>query len=181
MKTPRFQRGRAGSKGRAETGGRLESMSQAGFSLIELMVGVIITTIMLGVSIPAMVRYMTDHKTLGYAENLASDLRLCRQRALSQSNQFLFSWDSANKRYTLIDDANNNGVADNGETTIGPKTAPDGVTLTNGPSNAFTSLSPIIFLATGAANQGGQLRISDTHGITRDITVVRATGMVKIL
>ena len=153
---------------------------EAGYSLVELMVGLIITTLMLGASIPAMSRYLRDHQLLGFVENFAADLRLCRQRATTQSNNFVFTWDTVNERYTILDDSNNNGIADAGESTIGPTEMPDGLTLVNGPSTPFTT--PVItFLPSGAASQGGQCRISGSNGLMRSVQVIRASGMVKIL
>jgi Tfp pilus assembly protein FimT len=153
---------------------------EAGYSLIELMIGLVITTLMLGASIPAMSRYLRDHELLGFVENFAADLRLCRQRATTQSNNFVFTWNTVSESYTILDDNNNNGAADAGESVIGPKAMPDGLTLVNGPTNPFTT--PVItFLPSGAANQGGQCRISDGRGLMRSVQLIRASGMVKIL
>jgi prepilin-type N-terminal cleavage/methylation domain-containing protein len=154
--------------------------SQAGYSLIELMVGLIITSLMLGASIPAMSRYLRDHQLLGYVENIAADLRLCRQRATTQGNNFVFSYDPDDKTYTILDDQNNNGSADSGEGTIGPKEMPDGITLENDSGNPFTSMT-ITFLPSGAADQGGQVNISDDNGLSRSVMLIRVSGMVKII
>lgn len=151
---------------------------EAGYSLIELMVGLVIMTIMLGTTIPAMSRYLRDHELLGFVENYAADLRLCRQRATAEGNNFLFLMGAGG--YTLVDDINNNGTQDSGEASIGPRAIPDGVTVTNDSVNPFLSTT-IVFLPSGAANQGGQVRIADAHGLSRSVMLIRATGMVKVL
>jgi type IV fimbrial biogenesis protein FimT len=153
---------------------------RAGFSLVELMVTLVLTTIMLGAAIPALSRYLRTHELLGYVENFSADLRLCRQRAATQGNNFVFTWNAGAKTYTILDDTNNNGSADAGEPTIGPKEMPDGLTLTNGPSNAFISTT-LTFTASGAASENGQVTIADANGLSRVVRVIRATGLVKVL
>jgi prepilin-type N-terminal cleavage/methylation domain-containing protein len=154
--------------------------SQAGFSLIELMVTLILTTIMLGAAIPALSRYLRTHELLGYVENFSADLRLCRQRAATQGNNFVFTWNALTEEYTILDDTNNNGTADVGEPTIGPKAMPEGLTLTNGPSDPFVSTT-LTFTPNGAASEGGQVTISDANGLSRTVRVLRATGLIKVL
>ncbi len=160
------------SRGRSGAGG------SPGFSLIELLVGIVITGVMMAASIPALSRYLHDHELEGWAENLASDLRLCRQRAVAQGNNIVLSWDIANRSYTILDDLNNNGTADSGEGTIGPRQLPSSLTVANGPDNPFSGTS-VSFLPSGAASQGGQLTLTNDAGMHRVIQLLRPTGLVK--
>jgi len=150
----------------------------SGFSTIELMVALILTTIMLASSVPALFSYMKTHQLLGSVENFASDMRLCRQRATTQGNNVVFSWDAGAGTYSILDDTNNNGSADAGESTIGPKQLPDGMTLANGAS-PFVGTS-VTFLPSGSTTEGGQLTITNEAGLSRTITLIRATSLVKI-
>ncbi len=153
---------------------------ESGFSTIELLVALILTSIMLASSIPALSRYLKTHELLGTVENFAADLRLCRQRATTQGNNIVFSWNTGTNSYTILDDRNNNGTADLGEPTIGPKTLPDGMTLTNGTVNPFTG-SSVTFLPSGSTSQGGQVKIANAAGLSRNIILLRPTSLVKIL
>jgi prepilin-type N-terminal cleavage/methylation domain-containing protein len=153
---------------------------RAGYSLVELMVALVLTGIMLASAVPALSRYLRTHELLGYVENFSADLRLCRQRAATQGNNFVFTWDAGAETYTILDDTNSNGVADAGEPTIGPKDMPVGLTLTNGPDNAFVSTT-LTFTPNGAASENGQVTIADANGLSRVVRVLRSTGLVKVL
>jgi prepilin-type N-terminal cleavage/methylation domain-containing protein len=158
---------------------RLWNDRQDGFSVIELMVALIISTIMLASSIPALSRYLRDHNLLGTVENFAADMRLCRQRATTQGNNVVFSWDTSSKTYTIVDDENNNGSADAGEFTIGPKQIHDDITLTNGPGDPFVG-SSVTFLPNGSASEDGELTFESEAGVSRSIILLRPTSLVKI-
>ena len=151
-----------------------------GFSLAELMVGLVLTGIMLSASIPPLSRYLRDHQLQGWAENMSADLRLCRQRAVAQGNNFVFSWDAVAGSYAILDDRNDNGAADAGEPTIGPRRMPDTLILTNGPDNAFAGTS-VTFLPSGGASQGGQVTLANQAGMSRVIQLLRPTGLVRTL
>jgi prepilin-type N-terminal cleavage/methylation domain-containing protein len=152
--------------------------NEAGFSLIEMMVSLILMTILFGVAVPAMSRYMRTHEVLGAANNLAADLRLCRQRAVAESNNWIFSWDLGAGTYRMHDDDDNNGAEDAGER-IEEKTLDSDVTLDNG-ATAFVD-GAVTFLPSGAASQNGQLKVSGADGLERTIQLIRPTGLVKVL
>jgi Tfp pilus assembly protein FimT len=167
--------------GREETVLRLLSFHrrEKGFSVIELMVALILTTIMLASSIPALSRYLRDHQLLGWVENFAADMRLCRQRATTEGNNVVFSWSMGSNTYWILDDTNNNGSADAGESTIGPKQLPDGVTFQASGSNPFAGTS-VTFLPNGSASQGGQIALRNEAGVIRDVVLLRPTSVVSI-
>jgi Tfp pilus assembly protein FimT len=144
------------------------------------MVVLVVTAVMMGASAPALNRYLKTHQLIGATENFAADLRLCRQRALAEGNNFVFSWNADDRTYTILDDENNNGTADAGEGTIGPRELPDGITLTNGPSSPFSG-PQVTFTPGGAASEAGQVTLADEHGLSRQILLIRATGLVKVL
>lgn len=153
---------------------------EEGFSLIELAVAIVLTTIMMLASLPALTRYLQTHQMVGAVNNMAADLRLCRSRAAAEGNDIVFTWSVANKTYTVLDDDNGNGSADVGEAVIGPRDLPDSVTLTNGPDTPFVGTS-VTFQSDGSASQSGQFTIADTHGFSQEIQVVRVSGLVKVI
>lgn len=151
-----------------------------GFSLAELMVGLVLTGLMLSASIPPLSRYLRDHQLQGWVQNMSADMRLCRQRAVAQGNNFVFSWDAAAGSYLILDDRNGNGSADAGEPTIGPRRMPPTLNLTNGPVDPFAGTS-VTFLPSGAATQGGQVTLANEAGMSRVIQLLRPTGLVRTL
>jgi type II secretion system protein H len=151
---------------------------QRGFSLIEMMVSLILMTILFGVAVPAMSRYMRTHEVLGAANNLAADMRLTRQRAVAEANNWIFSWDLGAGTYRMHDDDNNNGTEDSGER-IEEKTLDGDVKLDDGAS-PFAD-PEVTFLPNGAASENGQLKVSGADGLERTIELIRPTGLVKVL
>lgn len=151
---------------------------ERGFSLVEMMVSLVLMTILFGVAVPAMSRYMRTHEVLGAANNLAGDMRLTRQRAVAESNNWIFSWDLDAKTYRMHDDDNNDGSEDVGEQVV-EKTLDDDVTFGNGDA-PFTDDS-VTFLPNGSASENGQLKISGDGGLERTISLLRPTGLVKVL
>lgn len=151
---------------------------QEGFSLVEMMVSLVLMTILFGVAVPAMSRYMRTHEVLGAANNLAADMRLTRQRAVAEGNNWIFSWDLGAGTYRMHDDDDNNGTEDAGER-IEEKTIDSDVTLDDGAS-PFTD-PEVTFLPNGAASENGQLKVSGADGLERTIELIRPTGLVKVL
>lgn len=152
--------------------------SERGFSLIEMMVSLVLMTILFGVAVPAMSRYMRTHEVLGAANNLAADMRLCRQRAVAEANNWIFSWDLDAGTYRMHDDDDNDGTEDSGEV-VQEKTIDSDVTLDDGAS-PFTD-PEVTFLPSGAASENGQLKVSGADGLERTIQLLQPTGIVKVL
>jgi prepilin-type N-terminal cleavage/methylation domain-containing protein len=153
---------------------------EAGFSLIELAVAASLTAILAAATLPAMSRYLRTHQLTGAVNAMAAELRFCRARAASEGNNVVFSWNADAGTYTVLDDDNNNGATDTGEAVLGPKDLPAGVTLTNGPSNAFVGTA-IVFQPDGSANQGGQFTLTGYNELAWQIQLIRVSGLVKVL
>jgi len=162
---------------RNSTGG--PSPGERGFSLMELMVSLTLMTVMFAVGVPAMSRYLRTNHVLGSANNLAGELRLARQRAVSEQNWVIFSWSLADDHYRWHDDDDSDGVADTGEYISDWRELPNGVDLVNGAS-AFGTAS-VTFRANGSASQAGQLKVANAENLSRTIQLVAASGLVKVL
>jgi prepilin-type N-terminal cleavage/methylation domain-containing protein len=155
------------------------SFGERGFSLVELMVSIALMSIMFAVGVPALARYMKTNKLLGSTANLAGELRLARQRAVSEENNVVFNWNLTDDKYQWFDDDDNDGTADSGEYASEWRLLPDEVDLEAGDTPlAGTSVT---FSSSGGASQGGQLKLTNEAGLTRTIQLVQVSGLVKVL
>jgi len=150
-----------------------------GFSLIELMVALTLMTVMFAVGVPALGRYLQTNHLLGGAGNLAGEMRLARQRAVSEENSVIFSWSLDDDRYRWHDDDDSDGTADNGEYISDWHELADGVDLVAGESPL--SGTSVTFSPNGNASQGGQLTLSNSEGLSRTVQLVAASGLVKVI
>ncbi|HEX7877884.1 MAG TPA: GspH/FimT family pseudopilin [Candidatus Eisenbacteria bacterium] len=152
---------------------------ERGFSLVELMVSIALMSIMFLVGLPAMNRYLKTNRLLAASANLAGELRLARQRAVSEENNVVFSWNLTDDKYRWLDDDDNDGSADTGEYVSEWRQLPDGIDLDAGATPlAGTSVT---FLSSGSASQGGQLTVTNEEGLERTIQLVQVSGLVKVL
>ncbi len=153
---------------------------QAGFSVIELMVVLLVVGITLAAGVPAFQSFIRSSGLKNGTENLAAQLRLARQMAVSQSVDQIVVWNPDSRQYRIVTDEDGNGVAGVGEPTVGPFTLPDRVDLANATgSDAFTG-SQVIFSPDGSASESGSVVLStdDTHTLT--LSVLAPTGQVRI-
>jgi len=76
---------------------------RAGFSLIELMVTIIVMGLLLGFSIPAINRTLTEYQLVQARRTLVSEIKLLRQKAISESRDRR-AWFSPSSRYYWFQD-----------------------------------------------------------------------------
>ena len=86
-----------------------------GFTLVELMIVIAVIAIISAIAAPNFTTYMAQRRLNGAARMVMSDLMAARQKAVTQNNQFrvIFS----GNQYTILDDDDNDGTVDGGETT----------------------------------------------------------------
>jgi Tfp pilus assembly protein FimT len=160
----------AGKKG-------LMVMDSRGISLVELMAGLVVFGILIAATLPAFRKYMTTQQVEGAANRVAASLRLARQKATAEGNVYVVAFDPVGKKFIILDDDNNNGVADAGEMVDGPFAIPAELTLTNGPGTPFPG-NRVVFFPNGTAGSTGELTISNAQGFSRLLSVMRSTGAV---
>ena len=142
-----------------------------GFTLTELMIVVALMAILAAIAVPNIIAQMPKYRLNGAARQVLSDLMAARMQAVSQNNEFkVFFLD--NHRYMILDDDDNDGTADAGETTQTKDIQADY------PDVTFSSTNDPIFHPGGTASNLATITLSNTSG-TRSITISSA-GRVKI-
>jgi len=146
-----------------------------GFSLVELLVVMILMGILLSCSFVSLQHGMPGHELRAASSKLASELRLARQRAVSQNNNYVVSFDPAEESYTVWDDDGSDGYR-NGQEEVRVVVLPEDIDF--GMIN-FGSSNTLTFRPNGSCNRGGYVDICGDAGLQRRVTVVRATASVS--
>jgi len=161
--------GRSG--GGAELLRNLKTHTQEGFSLIEIIIVMVIIGALAGTAIPVYIGMGPSIRLSGATRQIMGDLMWARMQAISQNNEYkVFFLDD--HRYQILDDTDNDGNIDSGESTITKDIQEkyDGVT--------FTSNNNPIFHPRGNASNLATITLTNSFG-TKTVKIV-ITGRVKI-
>ena len=145
-----------------------------GFTVAELIVWLGVFGILASIAVPGFVAFQPGFRLNGAAREIFAELMWARAKAVEQSNNFVISFPN-NHSLSILDDKNNNGLADAGEST---KT----VDIQNDYYDATVSKGggqpDPIFYPRGTAVGNTTLTVTNSSG-SRTVTV-SATGVVKI-
>ena len=145
---------------------------KSGFTAIELMVTIVILAVMTMIAIPAFMSWMPGMRLNGAARQIMGDLMAARMNAVKQNNEFKIFFNSpAANQYQILDDNDNDGIADGGEA-ITTKNIQD-----NYNDVTFSATSDPIFFPRGNA-VGTTVTVTNPSG-SKDVKVA-ITGRVKI-
>ena len=148
-----------------------------GFTMIELLVGMVIMGALAAMSTSGWTRYQRTVEHRGSAQELVSTLRNAQQRALAEATSYCVTFDVTRRSYELFRSAC--GAAGNGETdrTQSPRielVSPD-FQQTDG------STAPrVTFTARGSASKGTVLVTRENSSKQYVITVEGLTGRVSL-
>lgn len=135
------------------------------------MIVIAIMGIMASLAVPSYQSFMAQRRLNGAARMVMSDLMSARMQAVTQNNNYRVIFLDT-KRYQLLDDDNNNGVADSGEASQikDIQTTYSNVTMTanNNP----------IFLPKGTATDLATVTLSNSSGSRK--VIVAITGRPRI-
>lgn len=144
--------------------------NQKGFSLIEMIVVAAIIAISTGVAIPVYIGMKPSIRLNGATRQIMGDLMWARMQAISQNNEFkVFFIDSY--KYEILDDNNDNGNFDDGESKITRNIQDkyEGITL--------SSNNNLIFHPRGNAAPTATVTIANSSG-TKSVSIA-LTGRVR--
>jgi len=150
-----------------------------GVTLVEIMAALVVFGILIVLSVPAFRRYMATQQVEGSVHRMAANLRLARQSAATERNNYKVRFDPATRRYSILDDDNNNGTADTGEMVLGPVNIPGELTVTNGPALPFSG-DTLVFYPNGSTNSTGTITFENRRHYSRLVRVMRSTGAVAV-
>lgn len=91
--------------------------NQKGFTIIEIVIVMVVITILAAVSIPVYIGMKPVIRLSGATRQMMEDLMWARMQAINQNNEFRIIYDN-NHQYCILDDDNNNGVINAGESLI---------------------------------------------------------------
>ena len=137
---------------------------------MEIIIVMAVVGILAAIAVPNMIALMPRYRLKGAARQVMGDLMWARMQAVSQKNEFrvFFVNDHA---YTILDDDNNDGKMDSGESTR-TKDLQDGY---HDVSMGFTA-DPIFF-PRGSAS-GATVTLTNSSGLKK--VKIHLTGRVKM-
>jgi len=138
-----------------------------GFTLVEMAVTVLIMGLLLAMGIPALQSMNQTLQLQGTAQNVASQLRLARERAISTGVDQVIHFTPNFPGGTTIDYHQHNGAVGEGWS------FPNGITY----YNTYPAYSSVTFSRDGRASNSGFLVLENTRG-ARDTVSVQLSGMV---
>jgi type II secretion system protein H len=148
----------------------------AGFSLTELMVVIVIGSIMAAAAGPKFLALLRDAQMESAANEIAVSMRSARAKAISQGNDFVWSFADSGNTYSAFDDDDEDGVRDVGETEYGPVALPAILTL----ASSTVAGNSVTFRSLGNAGAGGVLEFADGRGAMITVTIEAATGNIAV-
>ena len=154
-----------------------KSCREAGFSVIELMVVIVITTLILVVAMPPIKRHARTMSLRKGSEMIAGTLRLARQRAVATDKDVVVVFDSSNGTFLLFEDADGDGSQGSGETVAGPYDVPDKITI----GDVSFSSETVTFHPRGSASQtGAVVLVNNLERLAQRVDLTAATGLVYV-
>jgi prepilin-type N-terminal cleavage/methylation domain-containing protein len=155
--------------------GKADMKKQKGFSLVELLIVIALISIFAMIGVNSWQRYVTNANLRSATRDVASDILLCKEKAVSESKQYQITFNSGANTYTIGQWNSGTSVFD----IIQTKTP-----LTFGPGNSILDTTfagnTVTFLPRGTISGGlGSVRLTNTRNSTATVTI-NITGKTRV-
>jgi type II secretory pathway pseudopilin PulG len=127
-------------------------------------------------SLPGTASYRDSIELNQAVTQVAGHMALARHKALTEHNEYVFTFTS-DVEYTLLDDENSNGVQDPGEAVMGPYRLPGTVRVTHP-----VPVQSVVFMPSGMLGSGAPevtVDLTNANGTTKGVTVW-TSGSIEI-
>ena len=149
---------------------------ERGFSMTEVMVGIVVVGILVAVSVPNLRSFRESQRISQASFEVASACRVAQARARGENHNVIIQYRPDENDFQIVDDENSNGQVDDGEQ-VSTKVLSNGLLLE---STTFTD-DRLVFDSRGRAVSGGVVEIAGGEGvISKQVRVSAGTGQVRI-
>lgn len=155
---------------------RIPGRTSRGFSLIEIAAVLTITGILAGASYAALSAHMPTAQLTAAVRDLIDNMRNVRQKAITEGNNHIITFDLIRQCYELWDDEDSDGITDPGERIVLVE-MPENVVIV---SPVFGGGNRLTFKPNGGAIASGSVSLRNSKGVTKQLRVYRATGQIKV-
>jgi Tfp pilus assembly protein FimT len=148
--------------------------NQLGFTIAELLVGCALFGTLAAISVPRFIAFQPQMRLNGATRDVFAQLMRARAKAVEENNNYVVSFPN-NHTLSILDDNNNNGTADSGETvtSIDVQLTYADITITK-----TTGHPDPAFVPRGTAQGNTTLTMTNSAG-SRTVSI-NLTGVVKI-
>lgn len=146
-----------------------------GFSLLELMVVITIMGLLLGLSVPALARYLQNWRLNAEADEIAMMMRAARSAAIMKNTTTVFQFDAQASTYGYFEDLDGDGNHDDSEYQ-NEASLPQGLVINR---HTLTN-TRLAFGPRGNCNESGSITVSNTNYRERTIVVFGGTGNIRV-
>jgi type IV fimbrial biogenesis protein FimT len=157
------------SKCLAEVDTRRQPFTNAGFSIIELLITVILLGIVLSMAVPSVNGWRDNTNLKSAARTMTSDVAYLRESALSSGRTHKMEFDIGSNLYTLYWDSDGAGTYATVQNYPASRTLSD---FGSGVRLSSASQSPIQVTSNGTIKLFGTVVITNNRGSTATITTV---------
>lgn len=151
----------------------------AWFRVPDLAVVLVLVGMVTAVAVPGINRFLRSLDLNRQTQQVASMLRVARQRAITENNPYVVWWSDTSRGWGWWDDDDADGVRDESEAAREPAPLPAWVIVSPSGTNPFPS-DTLRFFPDGSASASGSVVLSNPDGYARSLSVVRPTGMVTV-